>query len=336
MISHEEHEDFVFFFVPFVVKICCFAGKDEQVLNLYKLEIFVHVVEEGSFSAAAERLLMTQSGVSQHIRDLEAGLGAQLFERGRRGVTLTHAGQKLYDYTRRIFALVAEAENAVTDVDQLAEGQVKLGATPGLASYTLPEWIQSFRQRHPRLTVTLQTRTTPEIVTEILAGRLDIGIVEGEIDDATLALLNASDLQRIEQFVVVGQRHPYWERQEIDIMELSGHDFVMRQQHSQSRIWLTQVLNEHGITPRLSAEFDNVESIKRTVASGHGLAVLPAYAVRDEVNYGSLRTIPVAGQPFVRVVKLLWDRRRFLSPVTRALLAHLQGCYPALGEVLYV
>lgn len=82
-------------------------------LNLYKLEIFATVVQTGSFSAAAERLLMTQPAVSQHIQDLEASLGARLFQRGRRGVTLTPAGETLHSYTQEILRLLAEAENAV-------------------------------------------------------------------------------------------------------------------------------------------------------------------------------------------------------------------------------
>lgn len=305
-------------------------------LNLYKLEIFACVVAEGSFSAAAERLLLTQSGVSQHIQDLEAALGAQLFTRGRRGVTLTAAGKRLHDYTQRILALVAEAENAVTDVEQLAAGLVQLGATPGVGVYVLPEWIQSFRARYPKLTVQLQTKTTPEIVADLRAGRLDLGIIEGELDETIAREIGLHPLQEIEQLVVVGPRHPFWGRESLTVEELEGQTLIMRQLGSQSRIWLDQMLQSYGIKARIGAEFDNVESIKRAVALGHGLAILPGYAVRDEEAYGALRALSIADRPFVRTVKLVWDKRRHFSPVTRSLLAHLQGCFPALGEVLYV
>lgn len=305
-------------------------------LNLYKLEIFTYVVEEGSFSAAAERLLMTQSGVSQHIQDLEAALGTQLFIRGRRGVTLTTAGKRLYEYTQRILALVAEAENAVTNVEQLAAGLVQLGATPGVGVYVLPEWIQTFRARYPNLTVQLQTKTTPAIVTDLRAGRLALGIIEGELDEEVAQEIGVHPLQAIEQLVVVGPRHPFWGRESVAVEELSGQTFIMRQPGSQSRIWLDQMLQAYGIKARIGAEFDNVESIKRSVALGNGLTILPEYAVRDEQEYGVLRSVSIANQPFVRIVKLVWDKRRYFSPVTRSLLAHLQGCFPALGEVLYV
>ena len=151
-------------------------------LTLYKLEIFAQVVQQGSFSSAEERLLITQSAVSQNIQELEASLGAQLFQRGRRGVTLTAPGKKLYDYTRQILTLVAEAENAVTNVEQLASGQVHIGATPGIGVYLLPEWIETFQRRYTKLTVELRTSITPQIIEDLLTQRLDIGFIEGYLD----------------------------------------------------------------------------------------------------------------------------------------------------------
>ncbi|MBL8120019.1 MAG: LysR family transcriptional regulator, partial [Anaerolineae bacterium] len=133
-------------------------------LDLYKLHIFSVVAETGSFSAAAERLYMTQPAVSQHIKELEGGLGRTLFQRGWRGVKLTAHGEILQRYTGEIFALVAEAERALTDVEQLSSGRVRVGATPGVGVYLAPEWVQQFRSRYPQLTVALQTGVTASIV----------------------------------------------------------------------------------------------------------------------------------------------------------------------------
>lgn len=302
-------------------------------LNLYKLEIFVHVIEAGSLSGAAERLLMTQSGVSQHIQDLEASLGVQLLVRGRRGVTLTPAGKKLFDYTRQILALVAAAENAVANVEQLASGQVNMGATPGVSIYLLAERIQTFRNRYPKLTVTLQTNITPLIVRDLLARRLDIGFVEGELAEDAERQLGIHLIEEIEQFVIVGPKHPFWARPTIAIEELAGQTFVMRQPTSQTRIWLDHSLHQSAVRVRIGAEFDNVESIKRAVMAGNSLTILPMYAVRDEQALGLLRALPLEGRPLLRTLKLIWDKRRFFSPITKSLLAHLQDCFPTLHDL---
>lgn len=301
-------------------------------LNLYKLEIFVTVVQAGSFSAAAERLLMTQPAVSQHVQDLEAGLGTQLFTRGRRGVTLTPAGETLYEYTRAIFRLVAEAENAVTDVQHLASGHITVGATPGVSVYLLPDWVQLFRAEFPNLTVSVQTSTTPQIVTDLASGRLDLGFVEGELEATDEARLGVQPLEEVEQLVVVGPRHPWWGKETVSLAALSGQSFVMRQRSSQTRIWLDELLLRHNVRYHISAEFDNMESIKRAVLNGAGITILPEYAVRAEVELGRLQILKIAEHPFQRTLKVVWGAETYFSPVVRSFLSFLSRYLPSLKE----
>lgn len=306
-------------------------------LDLYKLEIFVRVVEEGSFSAAAARLLMTQSGVSQHIQDLERSLGTTLFARTSRGVRLTAAGKTLVDYTLRIMALVAEAETAVTDVQHLAAGRVAVGATPGASVYVLAEWVQSFAARYPNLTVQMQTEITPRIVDGLIASRLDVGFVEGELAPSLEARIEIRVLEVLEQFVVVGRKHPFWDCDQIELAELDQQRFIMRQPESQTRIWLDAQLAAQGVRPRIAAEFDALESIKRAVMAAPtqpALTILPAYAVQDEVAFGQLRALPIKDRLLQRSLKLIWCKRRRFSPVTRSFLRYLIARFPALeGEV---
>lgn len=303
-------------------------------LNLYKLEIFVHVVEEGSFSGAAERLLMTQSGVSQHIQDLEASLGSQLFERGRRGVTLTAAGTTLYEYTERILDLVAEAENAVVKVENLANGQIVIGATPGISAYLLPDWIHEFRSRYPRLAVLVQTSITSQIVNEVLAHRLDLGLIEGELTQVSSPQLRIVPLKEVEQFVVVGKKHPWWNRKQVTIADLRDQPLVVRQAHSQSRIWLENELKQRQIPPTISAEFDNPESLKRAVINSALIAILPDYVLEQELQLGLLRIVPMENNPLRRTLKAILPQDRLCSPVGRAFLSHLKTKFPQLASVV--
>lgn len=305
-----------------------------MMLDLYKLQIFAVVVQEGSFSAAADRLYMTQSAISQHVHDLEAALGVRLFVRGWRGVTLTAQGETLHDYARRIFALVAEAENAVTDVDHLHTGQITLGATPGVGVYLLPDWTQAFRSRYPNLTVSIQTGVTAHIIRDILSNRLDAGLIEGELEENRSARLQVVVLQQVEQFVVVGPGHPWWDSPPIPLAALNGQAFIMRPRNSQTRIWLDGVLSEHNIQPVVNAEFDNLESIKRSVTGGSCVTILPEYVLRQEEELGTLRRVAVVDSPLQRELKLIWDRDTIFSPVTSAFMRHLCGVFPHLAERL--
>src|SRR5688572_17053691 len=178
-------------------------------LSLYKLEIFAAVVHSGSFSAAAQRLYMTQPAVSQHIQDLEISLGTSLFVRGRRGVSLTSQGEKLYDYTQRILLLVAEAESEVTHVENLESGQITIGATPGVSVYLLPDWLQGFRTTYPKLNVSLETAVTTENIVGVMEHKLDIAIVEGELEKIQRKGLGSLTIRPVNMLVVVGADHEW-------------------------------------------------------------------------------------------------------------------------------
>lgn len=303
-------------------------------LDFYKLQIFSVVVQEGSFSAAAERLYMTQSAVSQHIKELEASLGRQLFQRGWRGVRLTHHGEVLNRYTVEIFALVAKAESALTDVEHLRSGRISIGVTPGISVYLAPDWVQHFRLRYPQLTVAMQTGITSEIVSNVLGQRLDMGFIEGELNVPLPARLSILVLDEVEQHVVVGFKHPYWEREYLAIDELRQQSMIVREANSQSRIWLEETLHQHGINPMIGAEFDNLESMKRAVSLGMCMAIMPPYVVQAEVEQRLLHTIPVKGKPFTRSLKLIWDTNMPFSPIANAFLAELNPRYQALNALV--
>ena len=304
-------------------------------LDLHKLEIFFFFFREGSFSRAAESLLMTQPAVSQHIQDLETQVGTQLFTRERRGVTLTSEGEILEGYAKKLLQLMAEAEIAVTDVRKLASGQFVLGATPGVSIYLLPDYIQAFRSQYPQLSVTLHTGITPSIVSELRAGQIELGFIEGELDAVTSAQLGVLALEEVEQLVVVGPKHPWWTRQNITLPELDRQPFIMRQPSSQTRIWLEGELEAHDIRPKISAEFDNVESIKRTVMLGMCLTILPTYVVNHEVSSGQMHTIQIEASPLKRTLKLIWDKEHHFTPVATAFLRHLSGRFPELAAMKY-
>lgn len=299
-------------------------------LDLYKLQIFLTVVQEGSFSAAAEKLYMTQPAVSQHMKELETSLGRALFQRGWRGVQLTSHGEVLRDYSVKIFDLVAAAEGALIDVEKLTSGRISIGATPGIAIYLAPDWVQQFRALYPSLTVALQTGVTSQVVSQVLGQHIDLGFVEGELDDQPSPRLGSLILEEVEQQVVVGFKHPFWERSSLSVDDLRGQSMIVRQANSHSRAWLEENLHRHGIDPVIGAEFDNLESMKRAVTVGACLAVLPPYVVQAEVKQKLLHAISVNEKPFKRSLKLVWDTNIPFSAISRAFLSKLSERFPTL------
>jgi len=251
-------------------------------LNLNQLHIFYVAAQSSTLSEAANKLYLSQPAVSQQIRNLEAHLGTQLFERSRRGVVLTVAGEQLREYAEKILRLSSQAEAALTDIHQLEDVQAVVGATPNVGNYLLPQWIQSFRAEYPNVTLVIQTATTPHIVAAVVAGQQQLGFVEGEIDPASP--VEQLVLQPLPQHLVVGKTHPWWGRESVPIRELDGQPFVMRQSESRSYIWLTEIFRQHNVKPRIIGEFDNPETLKQTVRAGSSMTILPAHALQHELE----------------------------------------------------
>lgn len=302
-------------------------------ISLYKLEIFTVVVQTGSFSKAAERLYLTQSAVSQHIQDLESRLGTQLFHRGRRGVSLTVAGEVLLDYANTILKLLREAENAVTNVELLAGGQLRVGATPGADVYLMPDWVGSFQHRFPLLTVSLSTNITSGIVTDVMNHIIDLGVVEGElgVEDG----LGQLELQEVKQVIIVGVNHPWFNLNTITLEMLSGQPFISRLRQSHTRAWVEGLLQPEKVDLNIIAEFANPEAIKRAVIAGMGISILPEYTVRPELTLGMLHMLTIQGLTLRRTIKLIWVRDEPFNPISRAFLGHLAaGPFPQIYEIL--
>lgn len=301
-------------------------------LSLYKLEIFNTVALEGSFSRAAERLLLSQPAVSQHMRDLEESLGTELFVRGPRGVQLTAAGETLLDYTRCILRLLSEAENAVAGLQGLQNGQILIGATPGASVYLLPDWIQTFHQRFPDLSILLRTDVTHSLASEAAAGRIDLAFIEGEIE--VESPLNVMILREILLYVIVGNAHPWAALNSVKLQALNGQPFVARPHGSQTRAWVQQVFDRHGIRPDIIAEFDNPESIKQAVASGLGITILPDWGSPGMAGSGRLKALPIEGVDLRRALKLVWSSEATMKPAVRAFLSHLTEQFPQLTQLV--
>ncbi len=210
---------------------------------------------------------------------------------------------------------------------------MSIGATPGISIYLVPEWVQRFRARYPQLSVALKTGVTAQIVADVLEQQVDLGFVEGELEDLKPSRLNVIPLQEVEQVVVVGFKHPWWDKAAIQIEDLHQQSFIVRPPNSQSRVWLDQSLHDYGIEPVIGAEFDNLESIKRSVIAGSCLTILPSYVAQTEVDQGLLHLVRITGQPFKRVLKLISVRDTPYSALERAFLDVLSREYPVLERV---
>jgi DNA-binding transcriptional LysR family regulator len=273
--------------------------------SLHQVKIFHTVATEGNISRASDLLFLSQPAVSQHIRALEKDIGVTLLLRGRRGVTLTPAGEVFLEYAQQLLYLSNEAREAT----QLAAQQeskrhyLHIGATPGIGACLMPHWMNDFYLLHQHLTLTLKVLSTPELV-RLLAGQEIAFAVVG--DAISRAVVEVTHLWDEEAVIVVGKGHPWWNQPVIHVKELAEEPFVLRENNSLAHAWELQSLAEYGVNPRTVAEFNTTAAIKQAVIAGMGIALLPCFSIKNELNSGRLRGVRLHEGVLRRPIHLLW------------------------------
>lgn len=284
-------------------------------IDLFQLETFLAVAEERSFSRAAVRLHRTQPAVSQVIRKLESELGEILFERASRDGTLTQAGELLREYAEKLVGLRHEAIGALKELQTLDRGRLLLAANEYTCLYLLPV-LDEFRRRCPNIGVTVQRSLATRIPDELLLHNVELGIMSYRPDDHFHSIQVYTD----ELAFVVGPRHPLAAKKSLSIRDLGAENFVAHNVPSPLRRKVIEVFQFHKTPLNMDVELPSLEAIKRFVAGGNGVALVPGLTVQPELASGVLVKIPVKELQIERNLRLVHRRQANLSHAAKAFL----------------
>src|ERR687885_3073075 len=149
-------------------------------MEMSQLEFFLKVIEEGSFSKAADSVGRTQPAVSIAVRRLEEEVGAPLFDRSQKTPTLTEAGEVIHDYAQRILALRDRARESVAELRSLRRGRVRVGANESTSLYLLPQVILAFRESNPEVKVEIYRQVSERLPREVLERNVDFAVLAFE------------------------------------------------------------------------------------------------------------------------------------------------------------
>lgn len=271
--------------------------------TLRQLEYAVAVAEHRSFHEAAAACGVSQPGLSVQLRELEANLGVQLFERDRRGVLITREGQAVVDRARR---LLLDTDELVATAQTLAHplrGTLRLGIIPTVAPYLLPEVLPKVRKKHPDLDLVLREQQTGDLVEALHRGALDLLVLALEAD------LGGAVTEPIfkDPFVVAMPRsHPLAKRAELSQRDLAKHDVLLLEEGHCLR---DQTLEVCGTRDREDESFrpGSLSTLIQMVAGGMGITLLPTMAVELELRREkSLVVTPLRKPVPFRTIGLAW------------------------------
>ena len=287
-------------------------------MQLAQLAALVAAARTGSISQAAAALFVTQPALTARIQNLERDVGVQLLVRGRHGARLTDAGRAFLPFAQRALDAVADGRLLLAEVERGATGQLAIGAAPAVSTYVLPAVLERFRARHPAVQLIVRTGHSEEIVELVLREQVQVGLVR----DLRHPDIAAIPLYDDELVLVTPPRHPFAARDEVGLVEIADEELVMFDRTSSYHELTSALFHAAGVDPRAQMELDNIESAKRMVRQGLGVALLPLIAVADELAAGTLGTARIAGTPPLarRVVAI---RRRDAGPAAGAVAAFL-------------
>ncbi len=292
-------------------------------MDIRKLQVFCKVVELRSFTRTAEAVLLSQPTVSEHIRSLEQELGQKLVNRLGRDIEPTPVGRLLYDYARRILRLQQEALQAVAEYSGTMAGRIMIGCGTIPGTYILPGLIGSFRSRYPAIKATLQITSSRTIAGKVMEGELELGVVGARWNERGLEW---SRVFADELSLAMHPDHPWAEREAVTLAELVEEPFILRESGSGTRRVIAQILEEHGFREsqlKEVAEIGSTAAVKEAVKAGLGISILSRRALIDDLNCGSIATVPVQGIRLERPFYLIRRRRRELPPVATVFCKYL-------------
>jgi len=290
-------------------------------VDLSQLQVFLTVAKEQSFSRAAEKLYRTQPAVSIVIRKLEESVGQPLLVRGARQVKLTAAGQLLRDYAERLLNLRDEIQKGMQDLKSLGRGELRLGVNESAIHALLPA-LARYRKLYPGVKLVMHRTLSRDIPQEVLNYRLDLGAVSYVPTDPKLT---AVEILRDELAFVVPPKHRLARRRSVDIKELGEETFIAHNVESPYRARVIQLFEKYRTPLRRDVEMPTIESIKRFVQMGMGVAIVPHMCVRWEVEQKLLAEVRIRQMKMPRSLYLVSRRGAKLSHAAEGLMRLLNA-----------
>lgn len=266
-----------------------------------RLQVFHTVARLLSFTKAAESLHMTQPAVTFQVRQLEEYFNTRLFDRTHNRISLTQAGERVYEYAIQIFEIYAEMENFVRTMTGEISGALTIGASTTIAEYMLPALLGGFKAKYPEVNIHLKVSNTEGIVSMVESNVIDLGVVEAPVANKNL-VVEVCQSDRL--VVIVPPGHPEAGRESLSFRDLMKYPFICREEGSGTREVISEYLakvSDGDGELNVSMELGSPEAVKGAVEAGMGISVVSRATIQKELKLETLVAInldPVLERPF--------------------------------------
>ncbi len=291
----------------------------KETLDSRQLQAFAALARRGSFTLAAKDLFLTQSAVSHAIKALEEDVGCRLLDRMGRRVLLTQAGEQFLRHTEKILREMEAARAGLDTLTRWGHGRLRVGASTTACQHILPTVLREFRQSYPKCVIRIEPGDHGQQLELLRGGHIDLAIVleppGGSGGEFTFVPLFHDEL-----CFVVAPLHPWAKLDGAPRESIEAETLVLYNKTSQTFRLVSEYFREEKITLTNFIELGSMEAIKELVKIGIGAGVLAPWIARQELESGSLVSLPLGA----RKLRRRWG------------VAHLKGRRLALAEETFV
>jgi|SRR5687768_3989392 DNA-binding transcriptional LysR family regulator len=286
-------------------------------MELRQLEHFLAVIEEGTFTRAAERLCLTQPAVSLSIKKLEDEVGSALFARDVHDLSLTEAGRTLAEYARRMMRLRDDATRDMARLGSMAAGSLTIAAHEAAAVYLLPVALRSYVKKFPDIKVGIYRSRLDEIPRQVMDRQVDVGFVK---EAPSFHELQSVEVHSDEMVCIASPKHPLASRPRVSLKDVSGEQFILHHLCSATADRILRLFEQNSTRCRVVAELWSFENIKEFVRQEVGLAIVPGVTVREELRNGSLVRLELRELAMPRRTLMIYRDAGYMSEAARELI----------------
>jgi DNA-binding transcriptional LysR family regulator len=284
-------------------------------MHIETLKTFCDLIETGSFSKAAALNFVSQSAVSQQVKSLEQRFEARLIERGqRKGVTPTEAGRIFYAECREILERFRALEERIRAKSAVIAGSVKVATVYSIGLHELPPYVKRFIKDHPQVNIHIEYSRTDKVYDACLNNMIDFGIVALPLRRPNIAVIPFREDKLV---IVCNPGHKLARRGRVSVKALAGEDFIAFERDIPTRKTIDRLLKQHKVEVNYVMEFDNIETIKRSIEVGIGVSILPEITVVNEVRNKQLVALNFTEGVFTRSIGLIHRKGKVFSAAAR-------------------
>jgi DNA-binding transcriptional LysR family regulator len=282
-------------------------------MHIESLKVFCDLIDTRSFSKAATKNYISQSAVSQQVRALEDRFDRKLVERSRGGLVATDAGLAFYQGCREILERWDSLGEEMAGMSNVITGQVRLATIYSVGIHELSPFLKQFIKAYPQVNLHLEYSRPNKVYDDVINGGVDIGIVAYPVARPQIEVIPF----RSDRLVLIcSPDHELASRKRIEIGQLAGQRFVAFERDIPTRKAVDKILRSRGVAVQYVMEFDNIETIKRSVEADLGVAIVPRATVENEIAAGTLRAVNFT-ESFTRPIGIIHRKGKVFSPAAR-------------------